>query len=318
MATTLHLFYFRDGLIGNVSPVKKIQVIGDGSIVIKHTVSGVDEVSRFRFSRNAAIPTLESVQVGNYTDNIYRYYKETGNDLEAWIAVAVPAGTDIPEPKDQVLTYTNFTNVPIEVFLASGETNAAETPTRNPSWVPNSPLPAKRKAFIVSAIEYWRESKRNLILRSLEFSDYFPETDVVKHFALWMMGADYTLREFYNTSSSYRADTIAQVFLEAAKGPPTLDPTGDGEKFEREFFAQLKAIAGGLPLGPNDRASVWVNWYDVKSAGVKPGAIQRVDLVDDVLDTNLPEQTRQDRSKEWGAGVGDTFDDYDPTLDYWS
>lgn len=300
MATKLYINYVRRSDVPTAREVRKILLREDRHIRITHSVDGDQTATDYDFTASPTTGTSE-VTPNGYADTIYRYLIDDSH-LHVWIACAVPINMALPKPDYQVITATGAATV----FLADGETGTIDESltTSPPDWIPGALTTSEKKARAITAIKAWREQKRIWLLESPEYADLVP--NISTHLGYWLRSGDWVINQEFTKPDATRYDylIIAEIAKQAALGPRTLDPDGDGS-YNVEFFQRLKAAAASFPNGPSFGA-LWVQTWDLTS-------VSDVTRVDDFT---------ADVIQSHGQTLDRTYHNlpaaYDSTADYWS
>jgi len=320
MATKLYINYLRKSDISGIDEIKRIHLSHDKNIRIREDDSfhGIVVSKTYDF-RNAA-ETQGSISSPNgYSDNVYRYMVEADGTLHAWICCAVPLDTALPSPDYQEVEHTGAATI----FLAQGEADSVVGGGSSPHWIPGALTESEKKTRAIDAIKAWREQKKTWLLESPEYADLMP--NITLHLGYWLRSADYVI--WYEFDKKKRAEAgetvtgaldwliIEAIAKEAAKGPRTLDPDGDGA-YNVAFFQAFKALVegsagtpfptAGFPNGP-DFGALWVQTWDLTQVS----DVVRTASLSVVIATHY-QPLATDRTY---SGLSAS---YNPTAEYWT
>lgn len=315
MATKLYINYVRKLDISGIDEIRRIHLSHDKNIRIREDDSfhGIVVSKTFDF-RNAAETQGSISTPDGYADVVYRYMVDADGTLHAWICCAVPMNTALPSPDYQEVEHTGAATI----FLAEGEADSIVGGGGRPHWVPGALSETEKKARAVAAIKAWREQKKTWLLESPEYADLMP--NITLHLGYWLRSADYVIWKHYNdkntnANGAYDWLIIEAIAKEAAKGPRTLDPDGDGA-YNVTFFQAFKALvegnagtpfpAAGFPNGP-DFGALWVQTWDLTQVS----DVTRTTSLSVVIATHY-DSLLTDRTYS-GLSIA-----YNPTAEYWT
>ena len=306
--TKLYLNFVAEGDI-QAPVVKKVILRSNKILQIKRVVGGADVVTEYNFANSAV--TDGTVSRSDYSDSLYRYRVDAEGTVHLWIAVVVPDGTDMPASDYQELTYSAIASV----WKIATENWTIETASgTQPDWIPGALTDAQKKARFVVAIKRWREQIKTWLLESPQYADLI--TDITRHLALWLRGADFVIYKEATKADADRYDwlILEAIVNEAIKGPRTLDANGDGA-YDVEFFRLFRSVITGAPNGPTFGA-LWVQTWDLTQVS----DVTRVNNFKSlILSHGSTNQYYQDRTYHNLPAITDTTaTGYDATADYWS
>lgn len=313
MATQIYLNFVRRADVPTAPLFKKLHLKRDKVIAAKMIEVGGNTLFAEWDFENApdSMDTIDVPQARGYRDGVYRYLIK-GSTAHIWVAVGVPDDTEIPVPDYQEIQASTQQ----AVFIAHGETNALES-TYNVGfgWMPGALSETDKKNRCIEDIKAWRLKKKAWLLESPEYADLIPE--ITKHLGYWLRAADYAIyyefnRKNTNVNGAYGWDVIEAMAREAAKGPLSLDPDGDGA-YNVEFFQAFRgliygssAMGGAIPPHPNgpSAGTIWLN-TEASPAWASPSDVQRQTLTYSLITSQA--------SRFTGLTAA-----YNPTTAYWS